>query len=226
MKSDTILFDINETVLDLSSLKPQFKLAFGDDAILSTWFSKLLHSSTVCCLTDVKTDFASLAKVALARVAGELNITLTQQVSDDIISSFAALSAHADVKDALQKLRTAGFRCIAFSNSSEQLITAQINNAGLADYFDDIVSVEQSGSFKPDRAVYQFGANRVHRAIESLWLVATHDWDTHGAISAGMRGAYIDRRATPYHPLYRKADIEAKTMAEVADKIITLTTSE
>jgi len=33
MPRDTILFDINETVLDLSSLKPRFKAAFGNEAV-------------------------------------------------------------------------------------------------------------------------------------------------------------------------------------------------
>jgi len=32
MRRDTILLDINETVLDLSSLKPKFKAVFGDEA--------------------------------------------------------------------------------------------------------------------------------------------------------------------------------------------------
>jgi len=222
MTSDTILFDINETVLDLSTLRPLFKAVFGDESVTSTWFTMLLHSSTVCSLTDVKTDFASLAKIMLESLAGKLKVNLTDQMSYDILNAFAGLTAHDDIKPALQKLRLAGFRCIAFSNSSLQLINQQINNAGLKEYFDDIVSVEESGSFKPDYNVYQFAANRVHRPIELLWLVATHDWDTHGAISAGMRGAYIDRSGAPYHPLYCQANVEGKTMGEVIEKIITL----
>lgn len=222
MKSDTILFDINETVLDLSTLRPLFKFAFGDESVTSTWFAMLLHSSTVCSLTDVKTDFASLAKIMLENLAGRLNVKLTEQMTNDILNGFATLTAHHDIKPALKKLRLAGFRCIAFSNSSRQLINKQINNAGLKEYFDDIVSVEESGSFKPDYNVYQFAANRVHRPIESLWLVATHDWDTHGAITAGMHGAYIDRLGAPYHPLYCQADVEGKMMEEIIEKIITL----
>ena len=39
MPRDTILFDINETILDLTSLRPKFKVAFGDESVTSTWFS-------------------------------------------------------------------------------------------------------------------------------------------------------------------------------------------
>ncbi|GLS89185.1 haloacid dehalogenase [Psychromonas marina] len=222
MKSNTILFDINETVLDLSALKPKFKAVFGDEKVVSTWFSMLLHSSVVCSLTEVKSDFATLSRVMLKAIAAKLDVTLTDKDCSDILATFADLPAHSDIKPALQKLRSAGFRTIAFSNSSQHLITKQIHNAGLNDYFDDIVSVEDSGSFKPDFNVYQFAANRVHRSIDSLWLVATHDWDTHGAICAGMHAAYIDRSGIGYHPLYRQADIDGKTMGDVIEKIIVL----
>ena len=59
MHRDTILFDINETVLDLSSLKPLFAKHLGSEAVTATWFSMLLHSSNVCALTGVRSDFGS-----------------------------------------------------------------------------------------------------------------------------------------------------------------------
>ena len=109
---------------------------------------------------------------------------------------------------------------MAFSNSSLNLITSQIDNAGLTEYFDDIVSVEETGSFKPDAKVYGFVAKRINRPIEDLRLVATHDWDTHGALTAGMHAAYIDRSGAPYHPLYHRPDVYATTMGDVVEQII------
>ena len=125
-----------------------------------------------------------------------------------------------DIKPALIRLRSAGYRTVAFTNSSLKLVSAQIENAGLSEYFDEIVSVEETGSFKPDPRVYEFVAKRVNRQIEELRLVATHDWDTHGALSAGMQAAYIDRSGAPYHPLYRRPDVHATTMGDVVEQII------
>jgi 2-haloacid dehalogenase len=220
MPRDTILFDINETVLDLSSLKPKFKAAFGDEAVTATWFSMLLHTSTVCALTDVKTDFATLAGAMLDTVAARRGVELSGVMHADILGSFASLPPHADIKPALTRLRSAGYRTVAFSNSSLKLVTAQIDNAGLTDYFDDIVSVEETGSFKPDPGVYEFVARRINRPIDELRLVASHDWDTHGALSAGMHAAYIDRSGAPYHPLYRQPDVYATTMDDIVEQII------
>ncbi|MDX2421185.1 MAG: haloacid dehalogenase type II [Amphritea sp.] len=220
MPRDTILFDINETILDLSSLKPKFKAAFGDENVTATWFSMLLHTSTVCILTGVKTGFATLAGAMLDTVAARRGVVLSDVMRDDILGGFASLSPHADVKPALTRLRSAGYRTVAFSNSSLNLITSQIDNAGLTEYFDDIVSVEETGSFKPDPKVYEFVAWRINRPIEELRLVATHDWDTHGALSAGMHAAYIDRSGASYHPQYRQPDVYATTMDEVVEQII------
>lgn len=220
MPRDTILFDINETVLDLSSLKPKFKTTFGDETVTATWFSMLLHSSTVCILTNVKTDFATLAAAMLDAIAGRMGIEVSDEMRANILTSFASLPPHADIKTALTRLRSSGYRTVAFSNSSLNLVSNQIKNAGLTEYFDDIVSVEEAESFKPDPKVYEFVAKRINRPIEELRLVATHDWDTHGALTAGMLAAYIDRTNAPYHPQYHRPDVYATNMNDVVEQII------
>tara|TARA_R100001377_G_scaffold74389_1_gene50652 strand:- start:2777 stop:3451 length:675 start_codon:yes stop_codon:yes gene_type:complete len=220
MKRHTILFDINETVLDLSTLKPKFKAAFGDESVMATWFSMLLHSSTVCILTNVHTNFATLAGTMLESIAARKGITLSDRARNNIIMGFASLPPHHDIKPALTALQSAGFRTVAFSNSSLNLISTQMTNAGLLEYFDDIISVEETGSFKPDPTVYKFAAKQLKQPLESLRLVATHDWDTHGALSVGMRAAYINRSGALYHPLYRQPDICETTMEDIVKRII------
>jgi 2-haloacid dehalogenase len=221
MHRDTILFDINETVLDLSVLKPKFKAAFGDTAVTATWFSMLLHTSTVCILTQVKTNFATLAGVTLDNIAARLGTPLSNARRNDILSSFANLPPHSDIKPALTRLHSAGFRTVDFSNSSLTLIANQIKNSGLSENFDEIVSVEETSSFKPDPKVYEFVAKRLHQPIDALRLVAAHDWDTHGALSAGMNAAYINRSGAIYNPHYRLPDIYATTMENIVEQIIT-----
>jgi 2-haloacid dehalogenase len=217
---DTVLFDINETVLDLTSLRPKFAAALGDPAVASTWFALLLHSSTVCALTGVRTGFADLAGLMLDRLATLHGRKISEKDRNSILGSFASLQPHADVQPALSQLRSSGYRTVAFSNSSIDLVTRQIANSGLGPHFDMVISVEEAGSFKPDRKVYDFAAARLDRPIGALHLVAAHDWDTHGAIAAGMQAAYLDRSGAPYNPLYRRPDILADTMERVAAQII------
>jgi len=217
---DTILFDINETVLDLSSLKPKFEAAFNSSEVMPTWFAMLLHTSTVCVITGVKTGFASLAGSALDIIAARRGNVISEEHRGDILSGFASLQPHPDIVPALTELRAVGYRTVAFSNSSLELVTNQIMNAGLLDLFNEVISVEETGSFKPDAKVYHFAADRLGRAINELRLIATHDWDTHGAMVAGMQAAYIDRSGAPYHPLFQRPKVYATSMSEVVQQII------
>ncbi len=222
MKQETILFDINETVLNLNELKPKFRQYFGDESYMLTWFSILLHTSTVCLTTNIKTSFATLAKAALNTLAGKYRITLSEEHVNDILGLFADLEAHSDIKPALALLKEHGLRLVAFSNSSQALLEKQIINAGLQDYFDDIISVESAGTFKPSLVAYQYAAKILQESAENLRLVATHDWDTHGALNAGLKAAYIDRTGAPYHPLYLKPDVVGVDMLAIAREIVLL----
>ena len=80
--------------------------------------------------------------------------------------------------------------------------------------------MEETGSFKPDPAVYHYGAKVLERDIGTLRLIAAHDWDTHGALSAGMEAAYVARSKQPYHAEYKRPDICKNTMEDVAAAII------
>jgi 2-haloacid dehalogenase len=217
---NVILFDINETVLSLAVLRPKFAEALGDASLTDRWFALLLHSSTVSAMTGVTTNFKELSQIALEGLAARLGISLSAERRDDILGTFASLPAHDDIKPALARLREAGFRTVAFSNSSQALITSQIHNAGLDDCFDRVISVEGAGTFKPDIRAYQFAAKELGIAVDSLRLVACHDWDTHGAISAGLSAAYINRLGAPYNPLYNRPEIEAATMGAIVDQIL------
>lgn len=220
MHQATVLFDINETLLDLSALKPKFATLFGHEQYTETWFAMLLHASTVCVNTKVKTDFAELASIALQTLADKHRVSLSTSTSTAILGSFATLPAHIDVKEALTTLKQAGFRVVALSNSSQSLLDTQISNAGLATHFDQLISVQSAQTFKPDSKAYQFAAQTLNRQPDEMRLVACHDWDIHGALSAGLKGAFIRRHNTTYHPLYHQADIIGDDLRKIAEQII------
>lgn len=199
------------------------------------WFTSLLHSSTVAALTGVETTFAELAKITLTKLVhsqnkqpiverrqfrGKLERIETDQFVENALDKLSSLKAHDDIIPALNLLREAGFKTVAFSNSSSNLVKNQIENAGLTAHFDEIISVESTGSFKPESQVYRFAAVKLAEPIENLTLIACHDWDTHGALKAGMKAAFLNRTNTPYNPLYEEANIKGDTMVEIAEKLI------
>lgn len=220
MPSQTILFDVNETVLDLSLLKPKFLQYYGHEIHMNTWFSMLLHSSTVCLATGTTSDFKSLALAALKTLAGRLSIELSDDEYQNILGTFACLPAHDDIKPAMIELQQAGYRLVALSNSSSELLKSQLSFSGLLTYFDDAISVEQAKTFKPSKAAYLFALQQLKIQPTEARLIAAHDWDTHGALSAGLKAAYIDRTGAPYNPHYLKPDILSHSMSSITNQIL------
>ena len=169
--------------------------------------------------------YAFLPNTSGVRDAKEA-IFAAELAREALATNWLKLEIHPDPKylmpDPIETLKAAGYRTIAFTNSSIRLVTSQIANSGLLGLFDQQISVESTGTFKPDIKVYQHAAKQVGRPIETLRLIATHDWDTHGALSSGMRAGYIDRTGAPYHAQYLRPDAFADSMPELVAQILRL----
>jgi len=217
-----ILFDVNETLLDLTALQPHFQKAFGDSAVMQHWFALLLHSSLVTTLTAAYVDFGALAGAALDLVAARQELTLSEDDREAILTTLRHLPPHPDVRPNLERLRAAGLRLATLTNSSSAMVTAQIANSELNDYFELLLSVEDVRAFKPAPEPYRMAATRLDVSVEQIRLVAAHDWDVFGALRAGCRGAYIARRGRRYHPLYTRPDVIGSDLNPVTDRILEL----
>jgi 2-haloacid dehalogenase len=129
------VFDVNETLLDLSALDPHFARVFGDAAAREAWFSQLLQSALVATVTDAYADFSTIARAALEMTAARRGVPLSDQDRQDILGSMRQLPPHPEVRESLERLRAAGLRLAALTNSPPQVAEAQLTNAGLRGSF-------------------------------------------------------------------------------------------
>ncbi len=56
-----LVFDVNETMLDINALEPHFARGFGDGQVLREWFSTLLLYSNVASLSGPYAEFGAIA---------------------------------------------------------------------------------------------------------------------------------------------------------------------
>jgi 2-haloacid dehalogenase len=214
-----LVFDVNQTLLDLGGLRVPFARAFGDDSPLGEWFARLLHGSLVATLTDSYEDFGAIGRRALDVVAARRGRTLSDDERDAILGAMRRLPPHPDVPDALTRLRDAGFRLAALTNSSNAAVRAQLEFAGLQNAFEKVLSVEDVRRFKPAPEPYLMAAARLGVEPAQMRMVAAHDWDVWGAMRAGCHAAYIDRAGVPF-TLGEAPDVIGRDLAEVADGIV------
>jgi 2-haloacid dehalogenase len=215
-----IVFDVNETLLDLNNLKPRFAETFGDATVMSRWFAQLLQLSMVASLTEHYYDFGTLAREALLITAKRQGVTLSDEAKEKVIQTLTQLEPHADVKESLERLRSAGFRLATLTNSPPHVLKKQLSHAGLLEFFEQTLSVEEVKRFKPHPKVYRMAAQKLGVQSSEIRLVAAHNWDTTGAIRAGCKAAFVARPGMVLGDLDEQPDIVAATMTEVVGKIL------
>jgi 2-haloacid dehalogenase len=60
-----LIFDVNETLLDLDALAPHFKRIFGRSTVLREWFAQLILYSEAITLTGDYVPFGELGGAVL-----------------------------------------------------------------------------------------------------------------------------------------------------------------
>lgn len=212
------VFDVNETLLDLAALDPYFERAFGDASVRQQWFMQMLQSAFVATITDAYATFGEIGAAALQMTAERQGVTLSDEDRQAILGGMRELPPHPEVAESLDRLRDAGIRLAALTNSTQEVAEAQLANAGLAEKFERILSADTAKRIKPAPAPYRMAARSLEIPERELRLVAAHAWDVAGAMRAGCAAAFVARQ--PFDPLVEKPDVVGADLAEVADGII------
>lgn len=220
-----LVFDVNETMLDIGALAPHFARAFGSADVLQDWFSNVLLYSNVLTVAGPYADFGSVGGAALDMVAAAGRVTLSPADRQQILGGIRELPAHPDVRPALERLRGAGFRLVTLTNSAPAAVEAQLKNTSLSNLFERSFSVDAVKRFKPAPEPYQQVARDLGVPTSQLRMIAAHAWDVLGALQAGCAAAFIARPGKALFPLGPQPDIIAPTLTDAADRIVALDTS-
>jgi 2-haloacid dehalogenase len=212
------VFDVNETLLDLAALDPLFERVFGDASVRKLWFNQMLQSAFVATMTDAYVTFGESAAAALSMTEERQGAEVSEDDRQEILGGLRDLPPHPEVPDSLDRLREAGFRLATLTNSTQEVAEAQIENAGLADKFEQILSADTAKRLKPAPAPYRMAARALEIPERGMRLVAAHAWDVAGALRAGCAAAFVARQ--PFDPLVEPPDVVGADLAEVADGII------
>ncbi len=214
-----LLFDVNETLLDLAPIERSVEGLLGDAGSATLWFSTMLHHSLAMTVAGRHAGLMDIGAAALRMLAAERGIELDDAGAKRALEGMTRLPPHDDVAPALRRLQAAGFRLATLTNSSQAGVKAQLDHAGLAGFFERQLSVESVALFKPHVAVYEWAAGEMGAAPADCMLVAAHGWDVAGANWAGLRSAFVARPGQQKFPLADAPDIDVADFAALADAL-------
>ena len=218
-----LFFDVNETLLDLNSMKNSIGAALGDrPELMSLWFTTLLQYSLVTTVSNHYKDFGEIGVAALMMVAHKNGIAITDKQAKDAVATILSLPAHPEVKEALLFLKREGFKLVAFTNSFNKAVETQLKYAGIHDLFDDVLSIEDVGKFKPHADTYDWAAKKMALKSNECMLIAAHGWDVAGASWAGWQTAFVSRTGQQLFPLANLPEINEENILSVAQKLISI----
>jgi len=214
------VFDVNETLLDLSGMDPGFQDVFGDALVRQAWFQQMLQSAMASIITDSYRDFGTIGQAALKMVAARRGVELSEDRLRSVVSRIRELPPHPEVPGALNRLAEAGVRLAALTNSTLQAAEAQLSNAGLGPLFEQILSADTVRRLKPAPEPYQMAAQRLGVDPAQVLLVAAHAWDVAGAMHAGCAAAFVARPGMVLDPLAPEPVIVATDLDEFANVVL------
>lgn len=212
MSFEVVVFDVNETLLDVAAIEPALAEATGSRITVGEWFSRLLHRSLVANELDRYQSFGSLAVESLLWLADLRGVDLDPSTATRVVSEMARLPAHPDVEAGLSAL--GGVRLVALTNGQQEVAERQLEHAGIAHHFDSILSVDAVQRFKPAPEVYRHAARSCEVEVGQMLLVAAHDWDVAGAQAAGASGCFLTRQ--PWGMTGVSPDMEIEAVGDLA----------
>jgi 2-haloacid dehalogenase len=188
-----IVFDVNETLLDLETMAPTFERIFDDKSAMRLWFANFIMYSAALTVAGAYVPFTDIGAAVMKMLADTRGIKIKDTDKAELTEKFSTMPPHPEVPVALRKLRDAGFRLFTLTDNLLKVQTRQLEHGGIIDLFERRFSADGARHHKPSPEAYAYAARELQVQPSELCLIACHTWDTLGAVAAGWEAALIRR---------------------------------
>ena len=113
-----------------------------------------------------------------------------------IVRAIRSWQPFPDTGPALRRARAAGLRLVIVSNTDRDILEHTLRQLEVP--FDDFVTAEDVGAYKPSQRVFEHALERIGEPPDDVLHVAFgFKYDIGPAARAGMRTAWVNRHAEP-----------------------------
>ena len=215
-RPDLVLLDVNETLSDLSGMRDAFSEVGLPADDTAAWFAGVLRDGFALTMLGENPAFAAVGTAALRGRLEATGHADPEGAAGRVMGRFTGLTPHADVVPGLLAVKEAGCRIATLSNGSAAVAEALLGRTEAGAVVERYLSVEDAGTWKPDRRAYAYALDALEVAPERTLMVAVHPWDLEGARRAGLRTAWIRRGAPAYPSTFTPPDLEADSFVDLA----------
>lgn len=213
----TVVFDVNETLSDMTPMAQRFADLGAPEWLATLWFAATLREGIALAACGDFRTFAEIGRETAKAVLREHEIDRSPDAAaTHILDGFLELPLHPDIAEGIRALRAAGLRLITLSNGGVPVAEKLLGDAGLRGEVEHVLSVDDAGIWKPAKALYAYAGEVCGTTMGEMVMVAVHPWDLHGAHRAGMRTAWLNRDGATYPAHLAAPDHTVTDLRELA----------
>jgi 2-haloacid dehalogenase len=159
-------------------------------------------------------DFWQITGDALDFAMASLEIA-DNGLRDRLMQLYLRLSAFPEVRGVLEALKAADMKCAILSNGSPDMLAAAVDNAGIGDLLDAVLSVEEVGIYKPHPKVYALAEERLGLPAGRMSFQSSNAWDAYAAKAYGYRVVWCNRYGQETERLPGEPDAQVRSLDEL-----------
>ena len=219
---DAIGFDVYGTLVDPLQMNARLEPLAGElsGRLAALWREKQLEYTFRRGLMREYEDFDACTRQALVFAAGALGVKLSEQERERLIEEYRSLSLFPDVIPGIKALKERSLTLVAFSNGVESTVRTLLARAGILPHLQDVISVDDLKTFKPDPDVYRYLTRRLGTEPSETWLVSSNPFDVIGAKAVGLKTAWVRRNPdTQFDPWGIEPDLVVTDLESLAAKL-------
>lgn len=190
------LFDVAAAARVAAGEPGRGNLAEVWPALAEDWRRKQLEYSWLRAVTGDYVPFWEVTKDGLDWAMERAGLD-DMELRERLLALYWELAAYKEVPFMLAHLKAAGQACAILSNGSKDMLEGAVDSAGIGEYLDAVLSVEDVGIFKPSSKVYDMVGERFDCARDEVLFVSSNGWDAAGAAAYGFRTVWVNRAGLP-----------------------------
>jgi 2-haloacid dehalogenase len=106
---------------------------------------------------------------------------------------YKKLSPYPEVIECLKDLKDKKIKIAILSNGTPDLLRELVESNNIQNYFDDILSIESVGIYKPDSRVYEMPIKKYNCKPENICFMSSNTWDVSGGGVFGYNAVWVNR---------------------------------
>jgi len=222
-----VVFDAYGTLFDVYSVGALAERLFpGQGAALTgLWRDKQLEYTRLITMSDPRSptgsryyqSFEALTAASLRYCCLRLGLTLTAEHERQLMAQYAHLTAFPENLPVLKALRQRGLRTAILSNGNLEMLQPAVDNAGMANLLDQVISVAPLRFFKTAPECYGLIFETFPVAKEEVLFVSSNAWDALGATWFGLTTLWVNRLHLPFEEIGPKPSYSGATLEKILE---------